>query len=589
MNRRLIHTRARDRGAVIPIVALLLPVLMVMTGFAVDLGQQRSDRRSMQAVADVVALDMSRLADDRTLLEIQQGTGPVPPYRSAAVALAQAAARNSVDVSQLTVTWGTFDRATEVFTAITDPAAKPDAAHVRAVDTTDYRFQPGSGEVTREAVAQLGRVQSAQFKLGSTLIGLSPSQGWFLGQLLSFIIPGADLIGYGGLANAQVTLGDLALALGAGSVEELADLKVTYEDLLLATAEVLSAQKNTVGLGVINQLLALNVKDVTVRIGDLLGVDTMDPDAGLVGTVDVPGLLSTGAVLAGGTNFVRIPSSQVNLAGLGTLDIALHVIEGPIRVGTEDRASGTTKQIGVDVRLGLNINGTGTQDLCALDSTERGILASIVSGLLTGLSCTIGAVINRVVSAQVTGDVLLALSVASVTATQSIRCAADRLQIAYGGNPLMVTTTADVQTKVTLADTELPGLLAVQIPPGPLVAADGASGTVAFDVTDPGPVHRAFADTVSGKPTVRIGAPTLGLAGLIRTDGINVRLLRTDIPIVGNLAKGLVEPMLNSILAGLDQYLVAQVSQLLGLNLGGADITPEWMDCDDDGSVQLVG
>lgn len=587
MNRRMIHTRARDRGAVIPIVALLLPVLMVMTGFAVDLGQQRSDRRTMQAVADVVALDMSRLADGRTLSEIQQGTGPVPPYPSAAVALAQAASRNSVDVSQLTVTWGTFDPATEVFTAMTDPAATPDAAHVRAVDTTDYRFQPGSGEVSREAVAQLGRVQSAQFKLGSTLIGLSPSQGWFLGQLLSFIIPGADLVGYGGLANAEVSLADLAVGLGVGSVGELADLEVSYDELLVATVEALSAQNNTVGVAVINQLLALNVQDATVRVGDLLGLDTTDPDAGLIGTVNVPGLLSTGAVLAGATNFIRIPPSQVNLAGLGTVDIALHVIEGPIRIGTQDGASGTTKQIGIDVKVGLAINGTGTQNLCALPSGEQGILAGLVTGLLGGLGCLLGAVINRAVSAQVTGDVLLALSVAGVTATQTIQCDADRLQIAYSGSPLEVTATTNLQTKVTLAGTEIP-LLAVQIPPGPLVAATGATGSVAFNVTDPGPVHRAFADTVAGKPTVRIGAPTLGLAGLIRTDGINVRVLRADVPIVGALAKGLVEPILNSILAGLDQYVVAQVSQLLGLNLGGADITPEWMDCDDDGSVQLV-
>ncbi len=46
----------RDRGATLPIVALLLPVLILMPAFAVDLGRQRSSRRTMQARADVIAL-----------------------------------------------------------------------------------------------------------------------------------------------------------------------------------------------------------------------------------------------------------------------------------------------------------------------------------------------------------------------------------------------------------------------------------------------------------------------------------------------------------------------------------------------------
>ena len=60
----------RDRGAVIPLVALLLPVLLVMVAMAVDLGRQRSDRRLAQAGADVVALDMIRIVEGRTLDQV---------------------------------------------------------------------------------------------------------------------------------------------------------------------------------------------------------------------------------------------------------------------------------------------------------------------------------------------------------------------------------------------------------------------------------------------------------------------------------------------------------------------------------------
>ncbi len=54
-----------DRGAVLPLVAIVLPVLILLTAFAVDLGRQRASRRTMQARADVIALDLARLMDGR--------------------------------------------------------------------------------------------------------------------------------------------------------------------------------------------------------------------------------------------------------------------------------------------------------------------------------------------------------------------------------------------------------------------------------------------------------------------------------------------------------------------------------------------
>jgi hypothetical protein len=89
-------------------------------------------------------------------------------------------------------------------------------------------------------------------------------------------------------------------------------------------------------------------------------------------------------------------------------------------------------------------------------------------------------------------------------------------------------------------------------------------------------------------PSARIGGTTLGLANLLQINGLNVTVINASLPTLGNLAKNLVAPMLNNILGALDTLLVSEISRLLGLNLGGADITPQWMDCDDDGSVTLV-
>ena len=48
--------RKRERGQVIVIAALLLPLLMGMTAVAVDIGSYSSDRRNLQNAADAVAL-----------------------------------------------------------------------------------------------------------------------------------------------------------------------------------------------------------------------------------------------------------------------------------------------------------------------------------------------------------------------------------------------------------------------------------------------------------------------------------------------------------------------------------------------------
>src|SRR5690606_20777611 len=97
------------------------------------------------------------------------------------------------------------------------------------------------------------------------------------------------------------------------------------------------------------------------------------------------------------------------------------------------------------------------------------------------------------------------------------------------------------------------------------------------------PVHTEFTPSTS-----RIGAPSLGLSNLLTLHGLDVTLLNTNLPIVGNLARGLVAPLLNGILEQVDNLVLSELSRLLGLNLGGADLTPEWMRCDEN-QMGLVG
>ena len=90
---RLLRHRLRrtmnDRGQVAMVAALTLPVLLGMTGMAIDVGTYASDRRQLQNAADSIALAAAQELPDE----------------SAAVAAAhQWATRNGISLSDLTLT-----------------------------------------------------------------------------------------------------------------------------------------------------------------------------------------------------------------------------------------------------------------------------------------------------------------------------------------------------------------------------------------------------------------------------------------------------------------------------------------------------
>src|SRR3954470_17895235 len=87
--------RRGERGAITPMVGMLLVVLVPSSAMAVDLGMQRVVRRDMQALADVVALDVVRLVDGHTAAQIKGGYNGLPPLD---LAVLRSGNRNDDDV-----------------------------------------------------------------------------------------------------------------------------------------------------------------------------------------------------------------------------------------------------------------------------------------------------------------------------------------------------------------------------------------------------------------------------------------------------------------------------------------------------------
>lgn len=98
--------RPRERGQVLIITALLLPVLLGMTALAIDLGSYASERRALQNAADSIALAAGR---------------DLPNAGNAQTTATQWAGKNGVDVSTMTVTVSGGNTAPRVKVSISKP------------------------------------------------------------------------------------------------------------------------------------------------------------------------------------------------------------------------------------------------------------------------------------------------------------------------------------------------------------------------------------------------------------------------------------------------------------------------------------
>uniref|UniRef100_UPI000AD4CD2E pilus assembly protein TadG-related protein n=1 Tax=Nocardioides jensenii TaxID=1843 RepID=UPI000AD4CD2E len=174
--------RRDERGAVVPMVAIMMTVLLGVTAFAVDIGHQRVERRDVQAVADMIALDASRQLDGRTQAVIKATStwragiaqsvarnSNLAPLPTVTVQQQQEVARATVAGSPMVVevVMGVLDES-GAFTTTPYPEV-PTAVKVTVKSSVDYVFAPGGGTVSRSAVAM--SESQACFKIGSYAAG----------------------------------------------------------------------------------------------------------------------------------------------------------------------------------------------------------------------------------------------------------------------------------------------------------------------------------------------------------------------------------------------------------------------------------
>lgn len=537
-----------DRGAVLLLTAIAMPLLLLMTSFAVDLGRQRAARRTMQAKADVIALDLARLIDGAT-------PANAISYSSA---LSASAARNDLPLAKVTsVQWGTLDAATNKF--IGCPSCIPTAVKVTTHDVVDRLFQTGDGQVTRSAVGKVDAI--AGFSIGSFAAAINPlnpddATGGLLNALLGDAL-NTSVLGYSGLATANVTYLQIANQLALGTPSELFTGNVSAYDALRAQAEILRRDSpNAAQLAVLDSVLAVSnspLRDVTV--GEVANVQAGGENAALASTVNVLDFVTTGAFIANGSG-LSLPGTFFGIPGLSG-NVALDIIQEPQTafgpLGTQAKTSQFKLTTAVPV-ASTTACGSTTQ-LITLLTDLLGTVGGLLNLLLGAPLCN---GLNRLVQLDVSASLNVDLAKATGTIDR-IACSANE-ELGIGVRSALMSTTLTLNIVAKIGGSSLP-------PIGVVLGTTGTGGASRADFVLPPELFDKFKATTPPSGDLGIVPTQLDTAGL----GLFLAPLHSVVdPVVANLDSRLVQPL----------------AKMLGVRVASADVAPRLVSCD---TVKLVG
>jgi len=542
----------RERGAVIPIVALLMTTLIAFSALAIDLGQLMIKRRDLQALTDVVSLDLVRDLDGSQKNAFNPGG---PKFSVISVHRDQSVLRNGGDPTKVDYELGQVAGKGQPFQSIANTDI-PNAVKVTATGTVSYLFAQvigqSSGTTTRSAIAT--QVGTLDYESGSFLAATVPN-GLFsglLGQALGAPIS-LSVLSYQGMAAANVPLGPLATQLGLGSPDQLLTTQIGQKALYLATASVLSspAQCNatpaqcTAAVSALNLLAAQTSGAAKVDLNGLIGVETGGTLAGANGFMNVFGLVTGSAFLVNGTNTLTVPGVNVNIPGVGTSKITATVTQRKQKIfnATPNDPAGaiTQSQIDLKIETDLNLTNLGIVGITALQGplVTRATIGSAYI-IPTGVQC----------AAPKSATISVQPQPASITGSEHLTA------LGLLGVPVL---SIDVNNlNATL---------------------NGTPGSNTFNHTaDFGPPDGTAGD-------VTIGSSTLGLPNYLQGTTGNVTVLGVPPLPLGTLISSL-NTRLNPVLTSIDDYLVKQVAQGLGMYVGGAAVGADHLNCK---APQLAG
>lgn len=532
-----------ETGAVLALVSVAVVAMIGATALAVDVGQVTLNNRSLQAKADVIAMDAGRALSGGTAASLSGASGAI------VTAVQGSATRNQIALSKLTVEVGTLSGST--FTNIATPilngaiqtvtsTSVPSAVRVTAAGSVNFAFQPGSKSTTRGATAV--RQATAGFSIGSWLASIPAGGDGMLNAVFGDAF-GLNAVSYNGLVNANVTLEQIGLNMPvtALSPTELLDTSVEIYDFMVASAAALNAQGNTAAVSVLNSMIANASLEGEVQLGDFIDIAAGAEKAAASASLNFLQLLTASAYILerDSGHAISIPTTGISIPGLASVTASATIIEPPrFYFGPAGGPEIETAQIRLSVNPVLN-------------------MALGVPGVLT---------------VAVNGALPLDITAAGARASLSaINCATPGITVASTTEAVTLNTAVSLNLGVKVLFLPTANLARLSIAAGAKTVPTNAS-TSFVSPTEFGP-----------SAAKSVGSAALGLNGLLNITSANLTALGVvDLSAVA----GLVVPAVNTLLGSLDSALIVPLTKTLGVKLGGADIAALGVNCN---GLRLAG
>lgn len=367
-----IRRASRQRGA-FSVMAIIATLIAITTLGAIGVGNLFYQRRDVQRIADMAALAAVQRMDDAC----SQPT-------ATATSNAQSNGLNASNGDTINVECGRWDTsvnpAPSYYAAATSGTTQLNAAKVIVRRQVPFFFVGPPQTISAVSTARSTNIDT--FSVGATLAALggvgcaggsAPTSGnpglvnGLVGALLGANL-NLNIASYQALACTNVTVGDLVVAAGVGTVDQLLALKLTLPQLiqLMVNAATKTAVANAslqASIATLQAILNANVPGTSIGLGGaggLLNVALADTQAALNAQVDLLDLLMVGAEIAAtGKPAVTVNVPSLNLGGLTGTQLQVQIISPPsigVGEGGKDPATGTWRTKASTAAVGVYLN-----------------------------------------------------------------------------------------------------------------------------------------------------------------------------------------------------------------------------------------
>jgi uncharacterized membrane protein len=551
----------RQRGVASVLAAFWLLVAVAALA-AIDVGNVFYQRRVMQSVADMAANAGAQVVDNAC-------------SRAPTTALGIAGANGfnaSASGNSISTTCGRWDptlyAGPNYYAANATPS---NAVQVTVSKQVPYFFLGAGRVVSATGLAQA--VNVGAFTIGTTTLKVDPTViTGLLNAMLGTNINTLQIsaVGYQGLAQSRIQIGDLVTAAGVGTVNQLLAMNVTAAQfvklMLTALQNTQVANANlSLALGALQAFASANIPGAqTFPIGTtngatgLLQVNLADTQSALTATISPLDALFVAADIAQvGKSAVNV-STGLNL-GVATASLQVQVIQPPVlaigEAGQTSTGAWRTTATTAQVRVFLIVT------LGGLPGLQLGLLGLLSPPIVTlPINVYVGTGNAWLVSTQCLSTQAASNSVVGVQTGVADVC--------IGDLPTNLSATAPYScAPATLVSTPLNILTIKMATSLPAVPSNTASLTFDGIIGNADDYQTTNSNQVGG---VLYNA-TLGFATqLSAQNGLTVSLLGAPLPFGSAVAQALLSfvlPLLTPIFNALDTVL-DPVLQLLGAQIG---------------------